>query len=180
MHWECRFLKLWRAWVVAAVVLSCPAVMACVEGDLRGEAVTLEREVGPTPPGESANMSILGMGWFRAAEVVKRGGDSDRTIVTLELDGQEMISTSFANLQNPWMQLSTSYITANVRSDGDTEVLTVWYSPELKFRGLVVLRVDVQEAGVEGLRMRTVMNKPAPHEHPPGTVPTTLALPAFK
>jgi len=25
-----------------------------------------------------------------------------------------------------------------------------------------------------------VMNKPAPHEHPPGTTPTTLALPAFK
>lgn len=161
-------------------MLTSPALLACVEGDLRGEAVTLEREVGPTAPGESANMNILGMGWFRAAEVVKRGGDSDRTTVTIELDGQEMISTSFANLKKPWMQLSTSYITANVRSAGDSEVLTVWYSPELKFRGLVVLRVDVQEAGVEALRMRTVMNKPAPHEHPAGTVPATLALPAFK
>jgi len=33
---------------------------------------------------------------------------------------------------------------------------------------------------VDSLRMRTVMNKPAPHEHPPGTISATLALPAFK
>ena len=165
---------------IFAAALPCAPLLACVEGDLRGEAVTHERSVGATPAGESANLNILGMGWFRALEVVKRGGDSDRTTVTLELDGQEMITTSFANLKNPWMQLATHYITANVRSEGGEEILTLWYSPELKFRGLVSVRVEVEESGVEALRMRTVMNKPAPHEHPPGTAPTALALPAFK
>jgi hypothetical protein len=166
--------------LAAAAMLWSSAPFACVEGVPRGEAVTHERQVGATAAGESANLNILGMGWLRAAEVVKRGGDSDNTFVTLELDGLEVMSTSFANLKNPWMQLATNYISASVRTEGDASVLTIWYAEELKFRGFVVLRVDVQEAGVETLRMRTVMNKPAPHEHLPGQTPTALALPAFK
>ncbi len=161
-------------WAAAAVAV------ACVEGDLRGEVVTFEREVGATPTGEEASMNVLGAGWFRVAAIEKRGGSSDQTYVTLELDGQPVITASFASLKNPWMQLSTSFIVANVRTVGDTSTMTIWYSPELKFRAMAVLRVDVQEDGVDSLRMRTVMNKPAPHEHPPGTIATTLALPAFK
>jgi hypothetical protein len=157
----------------------CPApALACVEGDLRGEAVTLEREVGATPVGETASMNILGMGYFHAAEIVKHGGGSDQTVVTLELDGQPMVSTSFATLKNPWNQLSNRYMVVNVRSEGETETMTIWYSPELRFRTFVSLRVEVNEEGVDALRMRTVMNKPAPHEHPAGQL--TLALPAFK
>jgi hypothetical protein len=161
-----------------AIALSAAPAAACVEGDLRGEAVTLEREVGATPSGETASMNILGMGYFHAAEVVKHGGGSDQTVVTLELDGQPMITTSFATLKNQWNQLSNRFIVVDVRTEGDTETMTIWYSPELRFRTFASLRVEVQEDGVESLRMRTVMNKPAPHEHPSGQL--TLALPAFK
>ncbi|HKQ24293.1 MAG TPA: hypothetical protein VJT81_07640 [Burkholderiales bacterium] len=166
--------------IVAALCAASTVAMACVEGDLRGDAVTFEREVGATPAGDEASMNVLGAGWFRVAAIEKHGGNSDQTYVTLELDGQPVITTSFASLKNPWMQLNTSFIVANVQTDGDTSTMTIWYSPELKFRAMAVLRVDVQEEGVDSLRMRTVMNKPAPHEHPPGTTPTTLALPAFK
>jgi len=161
-------------WAAATVAV------ACVEGDLRGEAVTFERAVGATPAGDEASMNVLGAGWFRVASIEKHGGSSDQTYVTLELDGVPVITTSFSSLKNPWMQLSTSFIVANVQTEGDTSTMTIWYSPELKFRAMAVLRVDVKEDGVDSLRMRTVMNKPAPHEHPPGTTPTTLALPAFK
>ena len=161
-------------WAAATVAV------ACVEGDLRGEAVTFEREVGVTPAGDEASMNVLGAGWFRVASIQKHGGSSDQTYVTLELDGVPMITTSFASLKNPWMQLNTPFIVANVQTDGDTSTMTIWYSPELKFRAMAVLRVDVEEDGVDSLRMRTVMNKPAPHEHPPGTMLTTLAMPAFK
>jgi hypothetical protein len=61
------------AWAVSA------AATACVEGDVRGEAVTIEREVGTTASGEEAAIRILGAGWFRAAEVLKQGGSSDNT-----------------------------------------------------------------------------------------------------
>jgi hypothetical protein len=149
---------------VAAWAVSVAAI-ACVEGDVRGEAVTIEREVGTTASGEEAAIRILGAGWFRAAEVVKQGGSTDNTYVTLELDGEPMITISFARLKNQWSQLETPFIVAKVSTDGDTSRMTIWYSPELKFRGMATLRVEVGEDGVGSLRMRTVMNKPAPHEH---------------
>ena len=153
--------------------------MACVEGDIRGEAVTVHQEVGATAAGKAASMLIFGAGWFRAAEIVKQGGSSDKTSVTIELDGEAVISTSFATLKNQWNQLGTSFIVAKVNSVGNTSTMTIWYSPELKFRGIVALRIEVEEDGVDGLRMRAVMNKPAPHEHVPGQL-GTLALPAFR
>ncbi|MGH6630323.1 MAG: hypothetical protein ACREB3_11390, partial [Burkholderiales bacterium] len=137
----------------AAGVCAVPIVaLACVDGAPKGEAVTIEREVGPSLAGQTPSMNILGGGWFRAAEVVKRGGSSGDTYVTLELDGEPMISVSFANLKNPWMQLGTPYIVVNVRSEADADILTIWYSPELKFRAFAVLRVDVHEDGVDSLR----------------------------
>jgi hypothetical protein len=166
------------ALVAVGVWLAATIAAACVEGDLRGEAVTLEREVGATAPGQTASMNILGMGYFHAAEIVKRGGSSDDTLVTLELDGQPMITASFATLKNQWNQLSNRYMVVDVRATGDGEAMTIWYSPELRFRTFASLRVEVNEKGVDSLRMRAVMNKPAPHEHPSGQL--TLALPAFE
>lgn len=166
---------------ILAGVLAIPlAAQACVEGDVRGEIVTGTREVGATPAGEAAHFNIYGAGWFRAVEITKLGGASDQTSVTLEIDGLQVFSSSFAVLKNPWMQLSTSFIVANVRTEGEASVMTVWYSPELKFRIAANLRVDVEEAGVQSVRVKTVMNKPAPHEHIPGQNPTAAALPAFK
>lgn len=154
--------------------------VACVEGDIRGEAVTIERAADTTASGDEAVIRILGAGWFRAAEVVKQGGSTDDTYVTLELDGEPMISISFARLKNQWSQLDTPFLVAKVASEGDIDRMTIWYSPELKFRGMATLRVEVNEAGVGSVRMRAVMNKPAPHEHlagQPGGIP---GLPAFK
>lgn len=157
-----------------------PAALGCGE-PLKGEMVTAERELGATPAGESRGYHVLGAGWFRAFEVTKRGGISDDTAVTLELDGEPVIATTFAALRNPWMQLETSMMGARVRSDGDTSILTVWYAQELKFTTMAALRIDVREDGVSELRTRTVMNKPAPHEHIAGqAIGSTAALPAFQ
>lgn len=163
--------------------LGAPAgTFACGEL-LKGEMVSVERDLGATPTGDSRTHHVLGAGWFRAFEVTKRGGFSDDTAVTLELDGEPVISTTFAALKNPWMQLDTPMMGAKVRTEGDTSTMTVWYSQELKFRTMAAVRVDVREEGVEDLKMRTVMNKPAPHEHLAGQAFGTtaaVALPAFK
>jgi hypothetical protein len=143
--------------------------------------VTAEREFGATPPGESTTFHVLGAGWFHAAEIVKHGGRSDDTSVTLELDGEPVITTSFADLKNPWMEINTPFMIVNVRTAGDTSTMTIWYAPELKFRAMAALRVEVREDGVDSLKMRAVMNKPAPHEHIAGQqIGNTAALPAFK
>ena len=63
------------------------------------------------------------------------------------------------------MQINTPFIIVNVRSAGDTSTMTIWYAPELKFRAS--WRRTHRGAGRwrRSLKMRTVMNKPAPHEH---------------
>ncbi len=158
------------------------SVLACGEV-FRGEIVTTDREMGAMALGESKTYHVLGAGWFRAVEIVKQGGASDDTTVTLELDGEPMITTSFAALKNPWMQLETPMMGAKVRTEGDTSTMTIWYSAELKFTTMAAVRIDVQEEGVNNLRTRTVMNKPAPHEHLAGqAIGATAAasLPAFK
>jgi hypothetical protein len=75
------------------------------------------------------------------------------------------------------MQAETRFFLATVRTQGKTSTMTIWYSPELKFRGILAVRIGIQEEGVESLRVRAEMNKPAPHEH---VGQAALALPAFK
>jgi hypothetical protein len=168
--------------VVGAFVLmsAAPAVMACGEV-LRGDMVSAERQIGATGSGEEASFHLLGAGWFHAAEIIKQGGDSENTVVTVELDGEPAISASFADLRNPWREINTPFLVVNVRSSGDMHTMTIWYAQELKFRSMAALRIEVQEQGVESLRIRTVMNKPAPHEHVAGQqIGNTAALPAFR
>jgi hypothetical protein len=165
---------------VAGALLAPPPTLACVEGEVRGEAVNAERDAGRMAAGEEATMQVVGAGWFHAVEVVKKGGSSDRTTVTLELDGEPMLTTSFATLKNKWMQLATAHIIANVTTRGDEDVLTVWYTPDLKFNTHAMVRVGVQEDGVDDLRLRAVLSRALPHSHPNGQAGALASLPAFK
>jgi hypothetical protein len=171
-------------WVALVVAAACGiwtgSALACVDGAPKGDVVTIQRAVGTTPAGQQAGFHVMGAGWFRATEIAKRGGVSDDTEVIVELDGEEVFSATFASLKNPWMQLNTQFIVAKVNTEGNTSTMTIWYSPELKFRGILAVRVEVHEDGVEGMHLRAVMNKPGPHEDPPGKAATALALPAFK
>jgi len=181
MHRNSKPSALLGSLACAFVLLTgASAALACGEV-FRGDMVTAEREFGATLPGESTTFHVLGAGWFHAVEIVKHGGHSDDTSVTLELAGEPIITTSFADLKNPWMEINTPYMIVNVRTAGDTSTMTIWYAPELKFRAMAALRIEVQEDGVDSLKMRTVMNKPAPHEHIAGQqIGNTAALPAFK
>ncbi len=161
-------------------VLLAGEATACVEGDLRGEAVLLERDRGAKAEGERTGLQILGAGWFRAVSVVKTGGTTDETTVTVELDGEPMMSTSFAVLKSAWRQVDSVNLIVNLKTEGNVSTLTIWYPQELKFRALAQLRVDVEEAGVENVRVIAIMNKPAPHEHIPGQPGSLAALPVFK
>ena len=125
-------------------------------------------------------LAVLGVGRVVESRRLAHPLTGDATSARVHrLDGEQMFSNSFATLKNPWMQADSRYIVANVRTEGDTSTMTIWYSPELKFRGILSLRVGVQEDGVEHLRIRADMNKPAPHEHV-GQAAAALALPAFK
>ena len=165
--------------LAAAAAWAMPA-LACVEGAPRGEAITAERDLGTVAEGEEATVQAIGAGWFVAAEITKRGGTTDQTSVTIELDGEPYISTSFAILKNAWMQLETPNMIAKVRTQGDTSTMTIWYTPDIKFNTRAVVRIGVDEPGVESVLTRTVLSRALPHSHPAGQGGTVLALPAFK
>jgi hypothetical protein len=166
--------------VSIALSLAAGTARPCVEGDVRGEAVNVERSAGSMASGEEASMQVVGAGWFHAVEVVKKGRSTDHTSVTVELDGEPLMQTSFATLKNKWMQLQTNNIIATVRTVGDEDVLTLWYTPDVKFNTHVAVRVSVEEQGVADLQMRAVLSRALPHSHPAGQPGALAALPAFK
>lgn len=170
------------ACLFAAALAGLPLSGAIACGEvLRGDMVTADRELGATKQGGEGSFHFLGAGWFHAVEIVKHGGSTDNTMVTVELDGEPIITASFADLKNPWMEINTPFMIVNVRTSGDAQTMTIWYAPELKFRNMAAVRIEVQEEGVDNLKLRTVMNKPAPHEHIAGQqFGNTAALPAFK
>ena len=175
--WMCRVAL--SALVAAGLGAAATVAVACVDRAPKGEPVMIQRDVGATATGQHAEFHVMGAGWFGAAEIEKDGGSSDATYVTVELDGAEVMTTSFASLKNPWMELSTPNLVAKVRSEGSKSVMTIWYGQALKFRAIAAVRVVVQEDGVASLRIRAVMNKPGPHEDKPGQA-ITAALPAFE
>lgn len=164
----------------AAFAVSASVAFACVEGEVRGEPINAQRDVGALAQGEEASMQVIGAGWFHAAEIVKTGRSNDSTFVTIELDGEPLMQTAFSTLKNKWMQLETPYLIANVRTEGDVDTMTLWYRPDVKFNTHVVVRVEVQEAGVDNVVMRSVLSRALPHSHPDGQASAVLALPAFK
>jgi hypothetical protein len=172
-------LRLPAALLCACLAASPGGAMACAEV-LRGDAVTLERDHGSARDGDNAGVQVLGAGWFRAATVTKVGGTTHDTTLVVELDGEPLVSATFATLRDGWRQVQSSALSVTLAIVGDTSTLTVWYPDELKFRALANLRVDVREAGVQSLRVSAVLNKPAPHEHVPGSPGAVAGLPAFK
>jgi hypothetical protein len=162
-----------------ALGLAAAPAPACVEGDVRGEAVNAQRDMGSMAAGEEARLQVVGAGWFHAVEVIKKGRSTDNTTVVLELDGVPFMETSFATLKNPWMQQQTPSMIATVKTVGDEEVLTLWYTPDIKFNTHVTVRIGVAEEGVESVRLNAVMSRALPHSHPAGQS-ALAALPAFK
>lgn len=163
-----------------ALALALPPTLACVEGEVRGEPINPQRDVGALAQGEDASMQVIGAGWFHAAEIVKTGRSSDATYVTIELDGEPLMRTSFATLKNKWMQSENNFLIAKVRSEGEVDTMTIWYRPDVKFNTVATVRVQVEEDGVDSVVMRSVLSRSLPHSHPNGQAATTAALPAFK
>lgn len=163
----------------ACLGAAAPCALACAEV-LRGEAVTLERGRDAPLDGDNAGVQLLGAGWFRAATVTKVGGTTHDTTLTVELDGEPLVSATFAELRDGWRQVQSGALSITLRIEGTVSTLTVWYPDELRFQALANLRVDVHESGVESVRVSAVLNKPAPHEHQPGAAGAVAGLPAFK
>jgi hypothetical protein len=95
-------------------------------------------------------VNLDGPGTFVAAEVTKQGGAGDITFVILDIDGRNVVNTSYAatrNLgltqQNPFgLVLLETPATATVKN------LTIGFPTPLRFEENLRLSVVVREGGV--------------------------------
>lgn len=93
-------------------------------------------------------VSLKGPGLFLSAEVTKQGGNSDLTFITLDIDGQNVVSISIAALFNQGLTAHNSYGIAVYRSAATLETVTIGFPYPITYHRSLVLKVAVSETGV--------------------------------
>jgi hypothetical protein len=100
----------------------------------------------PAPPGTHVLVTLRGPGLFLAAAVTKQGGSNDLTFVSLDIDGRNVTSLSFAAAANLGLTQHNPYGVALLQSVVKT--FTVGFPTPLVYRKSLQLSVKVDEANV--------------------------------
>lgn len=98
--------------------------------------------------GEHVLVSITGPGKFISARMVKQGGLSGLTAISLEIDGNVVENRNVAALQN-WGMTASNPFGVVVQSSGGTDTVTIGFPEALVFDSNLTLRAVVNEAGVD-------------------------------
>jgi hypothetical protein len=101
----------------------------------------------PAAKGEHELVNIRGPGVFVAAQISKQGGSTGLTFASLEIDGKNVTSLSFAAAENWGLTQSNPYGIVLLRG-AQISTLTVGFPTPLRFERVLRLTVKVQEAGV--------------------------------
>ena len=89
---------------------------------------------------------LEGPGLFICADVVKQGGDTDLTNVSLDLDGRNVVAITYIGARNVGLTQSNPFGIVVLGSKLDT--LTIGYPVPLKYEKELVLSVLVNEPNV--------------------------------
>ena len=100
----------------------------------------------PAPNGTHDLVTLKGPGVFLAAEVSKQGGTNDLTFVSLDIDGRNVTSISFAALANQGLTQHNPYGLAVFHSALKT--VTVGFPTPLLYNDSLKLSVTVNEPNV--------------------------------
>lgn len=92
-------------------------------------------------------ISIRGTGLLLAGHVSKQGGANDLTFVSLEIDGESVVNSSFAAAGNWGLTQSNPYGIVLLKS-GSIQNFTFGWPVPLSFKKSLELSVIVKEAGV--------------------------------
>ena len=101
----------------------------------------------PAPKGSNLLVTLKGPGLFLAAEVVKQGGNSGATFVSLDIDGRNVVSLSFAAAENSGLTQFNPFGLVLLKSAA-LKNLTIGFPSPLRFRRQLKLTVTVNETGV--------------------------------
>jgi hypothetical protein len=92
-------------------------------------------------------VSLTGPGLFLSANVTKQGGATDLTFVSLDIDGRNVVSLSYAALRNVGLTQANPYGIQFLSGAGVESFAIGWPFP-LTFKRSLKLSVTVNEIGV--------------------------------
>ena len=98
-------------------------------------------------PSENELVSLEGPGTFVSARMVKQGGASGITFVSLEIDGNVVVNRSVAALKN-WGMTQNNPFGVAVLTAGDIDTVTIGFQQPIAFEESLVLKAIVEEDGV--------------------------------
>ena len=104
----------------------------------------------PAPEGDYVLVNLDGPGTFVAAEVTKQGGAGDITFVILDIDGRNVLNTSYAATRNLGLTQQNPFGLVLLETPGTATVknLTIGFPTPLRFEENLRLSVVVREGGV--------------------------------
>jgi hypothetical protein len=112
----------------------------------------------PAPKDDYVLVSLKGPGLFLAAEVVKQGGSTDLTFVSLDIDGRNVTSLSYAAARNSGLTQQNPYGVVFLQAD-NLQNLTIGYPSPLRFDQELNLSVKVSEDGVVQILANVIHGK---------------------
>ena len=118
---------------------------SCLDGVCEPERT--QGLVAPAPRGEHVLVQLKGPGLFLAAEVVKQGGASGLTFVSLDIDGRNVVNLSYAAAQN-WGLVHPNPFGIVLLQGAGIQNFTMGFPVPLRFRSELRLSVVVDEDGV--------------------------------
>jgi hypothetical protein len=92
---------------------------------------------------------LKGPGLFLSAAISKQGGNSDLTFIILDIDGQNVVNISIAALINLGLLSDNSYGIMVFKSQAGLDTVTIGWPYPITFQKELVLKVTVNEAGVD-------------------------------
>jgi hypothetical protein len=103
--------------------------------------------IAPAAIGEHVLVKLKGPGVFVCAAVTRQNDPAGLTFVSLDLDGQNVVSLSFEAAAN-WGFTAPNNYGISLLQKNPISALTIGYPLPLRFEKELILKVNVQEMGV--------------------------------
>ena len=103
--------------------------------------------IAPATLGEHILVRLQGPGVFVSAHVIRQNNPTGITFVNLDLDGVNVVASSFEAVQNQGLTQDNPFGTMEL-TNGVLSTIAIGYCLPLKFEKELVLKVTVNEIGV--------------------------------
>lgn len=122
-------------------------MVATLPGAVINPIRTQSLAVSPPTNSRQNLIALKGPGSFISAEIIKQGGDTNLTVIMLDIDDKKVVSISVAALISSELTTHNAYGISVLRGDA-RETITIEFPYLLTFRHSLKLAVQVNEPGV--------------------------------